>query len=439
MFINEIRRKLLSFTLLISFAVGLAGCGSTSQDSHRTDSDEVSTAPQQKADDTEEEANSEGEHNLCETYVYCNDKYFYSLSHSDNVLVRDFEGKLIARYKLKDLLGVKGIVFSYASYVNNEEVFVEVSFWEEKNALWRIPLDGEGMPIPGKGEKIYEYSDTDDLGGVYADNDYIIFFDEKNVYREYDRESGTYNTVDGTDAKYIRTNAWLMDYNIVDNQEDGNILLQKDGALYVHQIGSHKVQPLSLDGKINSEDVLNICSADGKIYYVRTSAINNLSEVVLRKQDVWCYDTENGTNEKLVSAGQIQEAVTGRQSDKIAFRFSDIYEKDGNIYMMIKTEGLEDGSKPTMQLLYCSRFSGSITYEKRVNDYLRYLEYDIYEEEKMNEADIYIPYVKEIIDGKCIIDFDYKEYYFDLETGEKGQIKKKMPEYYYSSWVMIPD
>lgn len=432
--------SVLLFTLVISFAAGLTGC-STSQNSGLTGGDAASAVPQEKADATE--TNSKEKPGACETYTFCNDKYFYSASDMDRIIVRDFKGELVARYELKDLLGMKGIAYSHASYVNNEEIFVEVSFWkgkwEAKDVLWRIPLDEEGMPISGKSEKISDCSDTEGFVGVYADADYIIFFDGKDVYREYDRKSKTYNTVDGTDTKYIRTNPWVVDYNIMDNLENGNILLQKDGALYVHEVGSQKVQPLSLDGKITSKAELNLCAADGKIYYAKTMYSNDSSEDVLKKEDVWCYDTASGTNEKIVTAGQIQEALTGKQSDEITFTFSDLFVRDEKIYMLLDTEGSEDGSKPTMQLLYYSPDSASITYEEGVNDYLRYLEYDIYGEEEMNDADIYIPYIKEIVEGKCIIDFDYREYYFDLETGEKGELKRKTPEYYYSRWVAFPD
>lgn len=448
MYFNKIGKKLFSYTLLISFAVSLAGCSSSSQDSDMTVSNMASAVPQGNADATEEKANSEEEQanskkeqGPCEMYAYCNDKYFYSLSENNNVLVRDFEGKLSSRYKLKDLLGGEWIAYSYACYVNNEELFVEVHFWEEKDSLYKIPLDEEGMPIYGKSEKIYEFSDMEDVEGVYADTDYIIFFDGENVYREYDRTSKTYNTVDGTDAKYIHTNAWGPTYNIMDNLENGNILLEKDGALYAHQIGSQKVQPLLPDEKITPEEDLElcICTADGKIYYVKTPYpySGSLKDALkyAKKQDIWYYDTRNGTNEKLVTAGQIQEALTGKQSDGITFFFSDIFEKDGKIYMDLNPEDWENDSKSTMQFLSYSPDSGSITYEKGVNDYLRYLEYDVH----TDMEDSYFPYILEIINGKCIIDYDYREYYFDLNTGEKGKTNKKMPEYYYLQWARIPD
>lgn len=425
MIITALERKQFALMLFVCILVVLPGCTRHSGGVDKT-TDLTQVTSSGEADGQADAANAQQE------YAYCNDKYFYSMSNSDILRLRDFEGKIAERFPLKELLGVKGIAMSYVSYVNNEEIFVETSFWENDDCLWCIPLDDAGIPDGRQAEKFYEYPDTHEVSGVYADENYIIFFDESS-YQEYDRREKKYLTVDGTDAKYLRTNASWMDYNIIDNLEMGNILLQKDKALFVHQLGSEKVIPLSLDGKLSSETVLGVCSTAGRIYYEKGGF-----DTVMQ-QDIWCYDTKKGTNEKILPWEKLRAAVLGERSDgQEDIELSDLYEQNGQIYMALDVAIDADADSLT-QLWRYSPESGELTAEKGVNDYLRYLQEDIYTGDERFEYDMYDPYVKVIVCGKYIIDFAYKEYFYDMESGETSEIKKGMPEYYYSQWAIFPD
>ncbi len=96
-----------------------------------------------------------------------------------------------------------------------------------------------------------------------TNDEYIIYF-VNGTYFEYDRKAKTNLPIDRTDASYRCASGFVF-YSVLEMLENETIILEKNGKIYAHHLGSREVVPLKLGGKLTTSDRLHICSFNGKI------------------------------------------------------------------------------------------------------------------------------------------------------------------------------